>query len=264
MACELLLRPRPDSLGTQSPASVPSPRGTKVKARAPSARTSGSRCRGRAHRLAPPGSQAALGHVSEELLALLVAEALQAVWALQVALAPPGSSGAPARSRGQALGCRHRPLATRHHKLQSLGLCVLGCFAPRVDPAGAWLLGVLEKRQRMYMAVRRPPRPSRLTHPRGGRAPLTLLPTWPRAQREQRGGRRKSRGQGAPGATGLLPGYGRAPGCMAASTGADGLGTAPCCHAPRQPPPHTGPRRLSTPPRPCQVPGRLCRGGKWV
>ena len=77
---------------------------------------------GRTHR-GPPGSLAALSHVLEELLALLVAEAPQAVGALQVPLASLGHSRAPALcGEVQPLGSRPRPPATSCHRLRSVGL----------------------------------------------------------------------------------------------------------------------------------------------
>lgn len=46
------------------------------------------------------GSLAALGHVPEELLALLVTKAPQAVRALKIPLSSPGRPWAPAFTRG--------------------------------------------------------------------------------------------------------------------------------------------------------------------
>lgn len=78
---------------------------------------------GREHCPDPRGSQAALGHVSEELLALLVTEAPQAVGALQVPLASAGCSGVPALYRGgHTQGPSCRLLATERQKLHSIGL----------------------------------------------------------------------------------------------------------------------------------------------
>lgn len=74
-------------------------------------------------RSAPQGSLAALGHVSEELLALLVTEVPQAVGALKVALASCGRSGAFALRRElQPRGPSPKPPATRHRKLRSISL----------------------------------------------------------------------------------------------------------------------------------------------
>ena len=68
-------------------------------------------------------SLAALGHVPEELLPLLIAEALQAVRALKVPLASLGCSGAPALcGEFWPLGSHPRPAATGCHKLRSTGL----------------------------------------------------------------------------------------------------------------------------------------------
>lgn len=98
-------------------------------------------------------SLAALSHMPEELFTLLVTEALQAVRALKVPLASLGHARMPALCRGfQLLGPSPRPPATRHHKLQCIGGQVLGSFASSMDPAGIWLLRILEKRQRsIYM-----------------------------------------------------------------------------------------------------------------
>ena len=61
--------------------------------------------------------------MSEELLALFVAEALQAVGALKLPLAAPGCFGAPALSRGsQTLGPSPRPLASRRQWLYGISL----------------------------------------------------------------------------------------------------------------------------------------------
>lgn len=68
-------------------------------------------------------SLAALGHVPEQLLTLVVVETPQAVGALQVPLASAGRSGVPALCRDfQPLGSSPRPLASRHCEVQSIGL----------------------------------------------------------------------------------------------------------------------------------------------
>jgi hypothetical protein len=68
-------------------------------------------------------SLAALGHMSEELVTLLIAETLQAVRALEVTLTSLGCAGAPALCTGlQLLGTRPRPPVTRHHTLQPVAL----------------------------------------------------------------------------------------------------------------------------------------------
>ena len=69
------------------------------------------------------GSLAALGHVPEELLALLITEALQAVRALKVPLPSPGRPRAPALGGGvRPLRSSPSPPATGCPKLQSIGL----------------------------------------------------------------------------------------------------------------------------------------------
>lgn len=68
-------------------------------------------------------SLAALGHVPEELVALLIAEALQAVRALEVPLASLVRSGVPVlRRESPPLGPCPRPPATRCCQLQSTGV----------------------------------------------------------------------------------------------------------------------------------------------
>lgn len=96
----------------------------------------------------PRGSLAALSHMPEEVLALLVAEALQAVGALEVPLAFSCSSGVLALCRTlQPLGPSLRPPATGCCPLQSACFQVPGGLTPSMNPTGAWFSGVLENRQ---------------------------------------------------------------------------------------------------------------------
>lgn len=108
----------------------PDPRGTKGKAQKHPQPVLGAPCLAAAcweHPRAPgrrqQGSLAAVGHVPEELLPLLVAEALQAVRALKVPLASLGRSRAPALcGEFWPLGSRPRPPATGCHELRSVSL----------------------------------------------------------------------------------------------------------------------------------------------
>lgn len=91
----------------------------------------------------PRGSLAALSHMPEEVLALLVAEALQAVGALEVPLAFSCSSGVLALCRTlQPLGPSLRPPATGCCPLQSACFQVPGGLTPSMNPTGAWFSGV--------------------------------------------------------------------------------------------------------------------------
>lgn len=127
-----------DQLHARSSNPYPAASPTEVPADPRAAETEGSEApqpvlgapsdAGRAHHR-PPGSLAALGHMPEELLALLVAEAPQTVGALQVPLAslghaehPPSAgrsaTGVPSQASGHRL-----PQAPKHRSLNTWEIC---------------------------------------------------------------------------------------------------------------------------------------------